>query len=123
MEFKAKKIILKDGTECILRSPNENDAKKMIKYLKMTSGETHFMTRYPEEITLTVDEEIKILRENLNSNTNLMIAAFINDDLAGNAAISCIENHIYSTSIRSFAIIDSYFIVGIGQIYIRINLI
>ena len=120
MEFKAKKIILKDGTECVLRSPNKNDATKMIEYLKMTSGETHFMTRYHEEITLTVDQEVKILRENLNSNTNLMIAAFINDDLAGNAAISCIKNHIKLKHRASFGISikEKYWNLGIGNILI-----
>ena len=33
-----------------------------------------------------------------------MIAAFINDDLAGNAAISCIENHIKLKHRASFGI-------------------
>ena len=45
MRFGEKEIELKDGTTCILRSPNEQDAEKMIEYLKMTSEETHFMVR------------------------------------------------------------------------------
>ena len=45
MEFREKEIKLKDGTTCILRSPNENDAEEMIEYLKISSDETHFMVR------------------------------------------------------------------------------
>ena len=29
MRFKEKEIVLKDGTKCILRSPNEDDEKEM----------------------------------------------------------------------------------------------
>ena len=29
MRFKEKEIVLKDGTKCILRSPNEDDAKEI----------------------------------------------------------------------------------------------
>lgn len=121
MEFKAKKILLKDDTECILRSPNENDAEKMLEYLKMTSGETHFMTRYPEEVNITIDNEIKMLKDNLNSNTDLMIAAFINDDLAGNASISCITNHIKLKHRGSFGISikEKYWNLGIGNTLIN----
>jgi len=41
MIFGAKKIELKDGTTCILRSPDEHDAERMIEYLKITSEETY----------------------------------------------------------------------------------
>lgn len=41
MIFGKREIKLKDGTTCILRSPDEHDAEKMIEYLKMTAGETY----------------------------------------------------------------------------------
>ena len=121
MGFNAKKIVLKDGTECVLRSPNKNDATKMIEYLKITSDETDFMTRYPEEINLTVEEEIKILTEKLNSNDSLMIAAFINGDLAGNAAIYCDNNYLKLKHRASFGISikEKYWNLGIGNTLIK----
>lgn len=94
MIFKEKEIELKNGTKCILRSPDEYDAEKMIEYLKMTSGETHFMVRYPEEINITKDKESELIKKNLDSDTDIMIAAFVNNELAGNAGISCVRNHI-----------------------------
>ena len=94
MKFGKKERELKDGTTCILRSPNEQDVEKMIEYLKITSEETHFMVRYPEEINMTIGKEIEILKDNLDSNEDIMIAAFVNNELAGNAGISCVSNHI-----------------------------
>lgn len=94
VNFSEKRIILKDGTECILRSPSEQDAEDMIEYLKMTSGETYFMIRYPEEIRLSVQEERKALNDIIKSKTDIMIAAFVNGELAGNTGLSCVGNHI-----------------------------
>lgn len=92
MEFLEKKIKLKDGTECTLRSPNEDDAEKMIEYLRMTSGETYFMIRYPEEIIMSAEEEKEYLKKSLESTSELMIAAFIDGELAGNCGISPVMN-------------------------------
>ena len=55
----------------------------MIEYLKITSEETYFLTKYPEEINMTIDKEIEFLKDNLNSNTDIMIAAFIKNELVG----------------------------------------
>ena len=121
MKFIEKKIELKDGTECIFRSPNENDAEKMIEYLKITSGETYFMIRNPEEINITIDKEMEILKNNLNSNKDIMIAAFINDELAGNAGISCVGDldKIRHRAEFGISIKEKFWNNGIGNILIK----
>ena len=121
MRFGEKEIELKDGTTCILRSPNEQDAEKMIEYLKMTSEETDFLTRYPEEINITIDKEIEILKDNLNSNTDMMIAAFIKNELVGNVGISCVRNHIKlkHRAIFGISIKEKYWNNGIGNTLLR----
>ena len=121
MRSRAKKIELKDGTTCILRSPDEHDAEKMIEYLKMTSEETYFLVRYPEEINMTTDKEIELLKDNLNSNKDMMIAAFVNNELAGNAGISCVRNHIKlkHRAVFGISIKEKYWNNGIGNALIR----
>lgn len=121
MEFREKKIKLKDGTACILRSPNEHDAEKMIEYLKMTTDETHFMVRYAEEINFTIDKEIEVLKDNLNSNQNMMIAAFINNELAGSASINCAGNFIKlkHRAVFGISIKQKYWNNGIGNALIK----
>ncbi|MBY7026335.1 GNAT family N-acetyltransferase [Clostridium botulinum] len=121
MKFGAIKVELKDETECILRSPDEQDAEKMIEYLKMTSKETYFMVRYPEEIKITVNEEREHLKNNLISDKDIMIAAFVNDELADNASISCVRNHIKlkHRAVFGISIKEKYWNNGVGSILIK----
>jgi hypothetical protein len=62
MIFTEKEVILQDGRICVLRSPEPEDARDLLAYLKQTSAETPFMIRYPEEITLSVEAEQIILK-------------------------------------------------------------
>lgn len=121
MEFREKEIKLKDGTTCILRSPNENDAEEMIEYLKISSDETHFMVRYSEEIDITIDKEIEILKENLNSKTNMMIAAFIDNQVAGSVGINCVGNRIKQKhrAVFGISIKKKYWNNGIGNAFVK----
>lgn len=121
MQFKEKKIELKDGTKCILRSPNEQDAESMIEYLKITSYETYFMVRYPEEITVSVEKEKQILNDNLKNDATLMIAAFVDGELAGNAGISRVGEHIKLKHRAAFGISikQKFWNNGIGNVLLQ----
>ena len=121
MKYLEKKIILKDGAECTLRSPDENDAEKMIEYLRMTSGETYFMIRYPEEITMSADKEKEFLKRSLESSTELMIAAFINGELAGNCGISPVMNlkKLKHRAEFGISIKEKFWGRGIGNILLK----
>lgn len=121
MEFSQKEVVLKDKRKCTLRSPSENDAKEMIEYLKITSEETHFLVRYPEEIEITLEEEIKHIKCIASSERDIMIAAFVNNELAGNAGLSCMNNHIKLKHRAEFGISikEKYWNNGIGSILIN----
>lgn len=117
MEFKEKKIVLKDGTSCVLRSPNEQDAEAMIEYLKITASETPFLMRYPEEVNISPEEEKEFLKSCLSSKGNIMIAAFVDGELSGNAGIYCVRNRIKVKHRATFgmAIKEKYWNKGIGN--------
>lgn len=94
MKYKGHYIVLKDGTKCLLRSPNEQDSAVMLQYLKITSEETHYMTRYPEEIQLTEAKETEFLKNCIESEKDIMIAAFVDNKLAGNVGLNCVNDFI-----------------------------
>lgn len=50
------------GKELILRNPEESDAERLLSYLKITSRETPYLIREPEEITLTLEEEKEFIK-------------------------------------------------------------
>lgn len=91
MRYEPREILLRDGSVCLLRSPTEADAPAMLDYLKITAGETDFLIRYPEEVTMTEAEERAFLQNTLDSPTDTMIAAFVNGQLAGNAGVQCVS--------------------------------
>lgn len=75
MEYTLKTVELKDGRGCTIRRAEEADAGETLAYLKTTSGETRYMAREPEELTLTVEEEQSFLRRMADAQRELMLYA------------------------------------------------
>ena len=87
MIYEPKKVVLKDGTEATLRSPRPEDAQSMLDYLKATAGETEFVIRYPEECTMTLEQEERFIRSIVDSESDLMILCEIDGRIAGNCQL------------------------------------
>ena len=49
MIISPKEFKLKDGRIAQIRSPEEKDAQGMLDYLSLSTEETEFLLRYPEE--------------------------------------------------------------------------
>lgn len=88
MHFSPVKIILKDGREAILRSPDKNDAQAFIDYMKITAAETPYLLREPEEFSLTPEQEETFIENALAASGRLMLSAFVDGRLAGSAAMN-----------------------------------
>ncbi|MBQ6421586.1 MAG: GNAT family N-acetyltransferase [Clostridia bacterium] len=88
MDFPEKSILLKDGRTCVLRPAAPDDAEAMIAFMKATAGETHFLLRYPDEVTMTAEQEAAFLENMLNDPGAVMIAAVVDGRIAGNASFS-----------------------------------
>lgn len=115
MLFNAKTITLKDGRTAILRSPGPEDAAPMVQYLKDTAGETEFIIRYPEEVTMTVEQEAAFF-ERLNASLfDMMIVCEVDGCIAGNCQIN-FGNRIKTRHRASVAIglTKAYWNQGIG---------
>lgn len=88
MILEEKKIVLKNGKTAILATPNVKDAEKMLNHIKQSCAETDYLTRYPEEWTIGVEQEeewINRLREAPNA---LTITCYIDGEVAGNCEIN-----------------------------------
>ncbi len=116
MVFEEMTFELKDGRQALLRSPCEDDAEELLKFVAKASGETDYLTRYPEEWgDFTVeDEKSVILKKRLDKN-ELMIVCFVDGKIAGNCQIffqsRIKERHRASVGI---AILKEYWSLGIG---------
>ena len=79
---------MKDGRICQIRKIQVKDAAETIEYLKTVMGESNFLYSYPEEITLTVEQEEKMIKSFNESEDILMIIAEIDGRLNASAQIS-----------------------------------
>lgn len=88
MKIEEKRVTLKNGQSCSLRSPKLEDAEQLVKYIKAISGETDFTIRYPEEADIPVEQEKFFLQHFMESGRDLMIIAEVDGKIAGNCQLS-----------------------------------
>ena len=116
MKFPEREIILKDGRRCTLRPTMPDDAADMIEYLKVTSAETPFLLRYPDEVTFTLESEKEILGRLLDDPHAVMMAAVVEGKIAGNCSINGIglKRKICHRCSMAIALYQEYWRLGIG---------
>lgn len=81
------KILTVNGGELLLRNPREEDARMLINYLKITCGETRYLVKEPEEITMTLEEEEAFIRKQNDSENSLILLGFLNGRYVGNCSL------------------------------------
>ena len=84
MYVPAKIIKDKKDREIILRNAEEDDAEKLIDYLKITAAETPFLIREPDEITLSIKQEQEFIKTKKESKNELLLIAEIGGKQIGN---------------------------------------
>lgn len=85
-----KPVVIKDkkGREVILRSAEEQDAAAFIEYMKITAGETPFLLREPDEITLSVKQEREFIKARKNSENELLLTAEMQGRHVGSCSLT-----------------------------------
>ncbi len=78
-----KRSVLKNGKNCLLRPPREEDALALLDYLKTTYGETPFLHREPDEVFSTVEQERDFIRSSNEEPRTVMLLSEVDGELAG----------------------------------------
>ncbi|WP_143087358.1 GNAT family N-acetyltransferase [Clostridium frigidicarnis] len=94
MRILERRFILENSKYVILRSPETSDAKEMIDYLYKSAGETNYLSRYPEEINISLEAEKKYISKQLESEKSFDIAAFVDGKLVGNSTVFALGDKI-----------------------------
>ena len=92
MEYTEKTVTLKNGRTCLIRRPEEADAEALLEYLKTTAGETPYLTREPEEVRTSLEEEVEFIRRKQDDPRGLMLLAFVDGQLAGTCSFAAVNN-------------------------------
>lgn len=86
MVLKGKSMKDTLGRTIVFRNAIPEDAGDLIKYLKITSAETPYLIREPEEITITKPEEEQFIQAKIDANRELMLVAFMDGKHIGNCS-------------------------------------
>ncbi len=78
------------GRTVVLRNARSEDAADLIQYLKTTSGETPYLIREPEEVTITEENEKQFIQAKIDAERELMLVAFIDGRHVGNCSLMSI---------------------------------
>ena len=116
MKIAPIEFTMKDGRTAVLCSPKPEDAEEMIRYMALSTAETDFLMRYPEEAQeYTVESEREFLESRNDSDTDAMITCYVDGRIAGNCALM-IDRHIKTRHRASVAIalLKEYWNLGIG---------
>ena len=117
MIFEEKKIVLKNGVEAILKTPEIEDSEMLLNSIKTSSGETEFLSRTIEDWeSVTVESEEKFINNVRESRNTLFIACYVDGVIAGNCDITfktgSKTSHIATVGI---ALQKKYWNIGIGS--------
>lgn len=112
-----KNIILKNGTECCLRSGTEKDGQAVLDIFDLTHSQTDFLTTYPDENRFDAEYESKFLKDKLESENEVELVAEVNNTIVGTAGINAVGTKCKVKHRATFGIsIDKkYWGLGIGS--------
>ncbi len=104
------------GHELLLRCAREEDAQRLLDYLKTTSGETCFLIREPDEVTMTEEDERRFIRMQNESERDVMLLAFYDGEFAGNGSLMGMGPSRYRHRAGvAIALFQAYTGLGIGR--------
>ncbi len=83
-----KTIRLKDGRECLLRNGTAADGKAVFDIFNLTHSQTDYLLSYPDENSLTPEQEAAFLKNKAESADEIEIIAEVAGQAVGTAGIA-----------------------------------
>lgn len=107
----------KQNRTVTLRSADVSDAEALLRYLKVTSGETPFLIREPDEIKLTLEQEEAFIRSKMQEPGELLLIGEIDGKQVGNCSVMSMgsfKRYAHRCEI-AIALYQEYCGAGIGK--------
>ena len=111
-----KKITLKDGRECTLKNGEERDGEAVLANFILTHEQTDYLLSYPDESTMTAEQEGRFLQEKTDSDSGIELLAEVDGMVAGLAGFDAVGGREKIRHRADFGIsVDrQYWNLGIG---------
>ena len=111
-----KTVTLKDGRKCTLRNGEENDGQAVLANFILTHEQTDYLLTYPDETTMTAEQEGRFLQERTDSDNGIELLAEIDGAVVGLAGFGAVGSKEKLRHRADFGIsVDrQYWKLGIG---------
>ena len=121
MKFDTIQFIDKLGRKVCLRNAEEADAAALIDYLRITTAETPYLIREPEEVTITLEQEKSFIQRAKDAEKELLLIAVIDGKHIGNCSLMNIAPYKrYSHRCGlAIALYQEYCGCGIGKVMMQ----
>ncbi len=121
MKFGPIQVTDKLGREVILRNAEVSDASALIDYLKITTAETPYLIREPEEVTITAEQEVRFIENKIEDEKELLLIATIDGKHIGNCSLMSIapfKRYAHRCEV-AIALYQEYCGCGIGKMMMQ----
>lgn len=117
MRFEPIEIKDKADRTIVLRNALPEDAEELIRLLKTAAGETRYLLREPDEITMTREQEETFVKHCLDSERSLMVVALLDGQLVGNCSVNPVGDYkrYFHRCEVALAIYREFWGCGIGR--------
>ena len=120
MIYPNKSMTLKDGRSAILRAPEMRDARAMIDLLKTATAETPYLSSYPEEITMSREDEERWIAGHRDSPLTYDILCEVSGEIVGSCNLTRIKQQkMRHRATLGISIKQAYWNLGIGSAMFR----
>ena len=116
MEYN-KTIQLKDGRTCVLRNGTARDGFAVYENFNLTHGQTDFLLSYPEENSMTAEQEAQFLQKKTESQREIELVAEIDGRIVGTAGIEQVgaKEKVRHRAEFGIGVDQAYWGLGIGR--------
>ncbi len=114
-------VTLRDGRTCVLRNGTPRDAEAAAEVFNRTHAETDFLASYPDEHSVTPDEEAGFLQRMTESPNEIELLAEIDGRVVGLAGIHCIgaREKLRHRAGFGISILRDFWGLGVGRALTR----
>ena len=88
MAVVAPKYLQCRGGCCCIRTAELSDAPALVALAHRLSSETDYVTRQPDEVTTTLDEQAALIREHISGPRHLQLVATVDEQVVGGLRFS-----------------------------------
>lgn len=120
MEYR-RTVKLKDGRECCLRNGMERDGESALANFRLTHAQTDYLLSYPDEKSMTAEQEARFLQEKMESDREIEILAEIGGEIAGSAGIESVgtQEKVRHRAEFGVSVNQKYWGLGIGRALLK----